>query len=55
MESENKWVSVNVKGTKRFAKIKRFFIRRFNTAKLIQKKIIIPLNNLVNAFNETEI
>lgn len=55
MESENKWVSVNVKGTKRFAKIKRFFIRRFNTAKLIQKKIIIPLNNLVNAFNETEV
>lgn len=55
MEIGEKWIAVNVKRPKAFGKIKRFFMSKFNTTKLIHKNVINPLNNLVKEFRETEL
>ena len=54
MEIGEKWIAVNVKRPRAFGKIKRFFMSKFNTTKLIHKNVINPLNNLVKEFRETE-
>lgn len=55
MELGDKWIAVNLKRPKAFTKIKRFFMSKFNTTKLIHKNVITPLNNLVKEFRETEL
>ena len=55
MEIGDKWIAVNLKRPKAFTKIKRFFMSKFNTTKLIHKNVITPLNNLVKEFRETEL
>ena len=55
MEMGDKWIAVNLKRPKAFTKIKRFFMSKFNTTKLIHKNVITPLNNLVKEFRETEL
>ena len=55
MEIGEKWIAVNVKRPRAFGKIKRFFMSKFNTTKLIHKNVINPLNNLVKEFRETEL
>ena len=51
----DKWIAVNIKRPKMFAKVKRFFMSKFNTTKQIHKNIIVPLNDLVKKFRETEL
>lgn len=55
MEMGDKWIAVNIKRPKMFTKVKRFFMSKFNTAKQIHKNIIVPLNDLVKEFRETEL
>lgn len=55
MEMGDKWIAVNLKRPRAFTKIKRFFMSKFNTTKLIHKNVITPLNNLVKEFRETEL
>ena len=55
MEIGDKWIAVDLKRPKAFTKIKRFFMSKFNTTKLIHKNVITPLNNLVKEFRETEL
>ena len=55
MEIGEKWIAVNVKRPRAFGKIKRFFMSKFNTTKLIHKNVINHLNNLVKEFRETEL
>lgn len=55
MEIGDKWIAVNLKRPKAFTKLKRFFMSKFNTTKLIHKNVITPLNNLVKEFRETEL
>lgn len=55
MEMGDKWIAVNLKRPKAFTKLKRFFMSKFNTTKLIHKNVITPLNNLVKEFRETEL
>ncbi len=55
MEMGDKWIAVNIKRPKMFAKVKRFFMSKFNTTKQIHKNIIVPLNDLVKEFRETEL
>ena len=55
MEMGDKWIAVNIKRPKMFTKVKRFFMSKFNTTKQIHKNIIVPLNDLVKEFRETEL
>ena len=55
MESEEKSVSNNIRKPKLFNKITKFFVSRFNTAKIIQNTIIAPLNLKIENFRTNEL
>jgi hypothetical protein len=55
MEKSEKWIAVSVRKPRTVTKIKRFFLSKFNTTKMIHKNVITPLNNLVKEFRETEL
>lgn len=55
METGDKWIAVSIKKPKLMFKVKRFFLSKFNAKKLINKNVIVPLNNLVKEFRETEL
>ena len=55
MESQEKSVSNNIRKPKIFNKITRFFVSRFNTAKVIQNTIINPLNMKIENFRTNEL
>lgn len=55
MEAGNKELSINICKPKMFKKITRFFISRFNTAKVVQTSIIDPLNLRIESFKNNEL
>lgn len=55
MESEEKGVSNNIRKPKLFNKITKFFVSKFNTAKIIQNTIIAPLNLKIENFRTNEL
>ena len=55
MEIGDKSISSTIKKPKFFKKITRFFVSRFNTAKVIENSIIEPLNARIENFRNTEL
>ena len=55
MEVGNKELTTNICKPKMFKKITRFFISRFNTAKVVQTSIIDPLNLRIESFRNNEL
>ena len=55
MEVGEKWVTTTIKKPRTFTKIKRFFVSKFNTPKLILKTIIEPLNSRIEEFVNNEL
>ena len=55
MEVGDKWVATTIKKPRTFTKITRFFSSRFNTAKLVDKIILEPLNRRIDEFVNTEL
>ena len=55
METQEKSVSNNIRKPKIFNKITRFFVSRFNTAKVIQNTIISPLYLKIDNFRTNEL
>lgn len=55
MEVGNKELSINICKPKMFKKITRFFISRFNTAKVVKTSIIDPLNLRIESFKNNEL
>lgn len=55
MEVGDKWMTTNIKKTRTFSKLTRFFVSRFNTPKLIIKTIIDPLNARIEDFVNNEL
>ena len=55
MESQEKSLSNNIRKPKIFNKITRFFVSKFNTAKVIQNTIINPLNIKIENFRINEL
>ncbi len=55
MESQEKNLSNNIRKPKIFNKITRFFVSKFNTAKVIQNTIINPLNIKIENFRINEL
>ena len=55
MEVGDKWVATTIKRPRTFTKITRFFSSRFNTAKLVNKIILEPLNRRIDEFVNTEL
>ncbi len=55
MEIGDKGLTQSIKKPKAFKKITRFFISRFNTAKVIQNSIIIPFDNRIEEFKVNEL
>lgn len=55
MEIGDKQLTVTIKKPKMFKKITRFFVSRFNTAKVIENTIIEPLNNRIESFKNNEL
>lgn len=55
MEAGNKELSINICKPRMFKKITRFFISRFNTARVIQTSIIDPLNLRIESFKNNEL
>lgn len=55
MEIGNKEIAVNIRKPRMFKKITRFFISRFNTAKVIESSIIEPLNLRIESFRNNEL
>lgn len=55
MEEGDVYLTTNVKKPRAFARIKRFFISRFNTYKVIDDTIISPLNRKIEEFKKTEL
>ncbi len=55
MESKEKWIAIaNVKAPIHI-RIKTFLVQRFNTAKAVHNKIIVPFNDLIKEFNDREL
>ena len=55
MEIGEKYMTVTIKKPKMFKKITRFFVSRFNTAKVIENTIIEPLNQRIESFKNNEL
>lgn len=55
MEVGDKQLAVTIKRPKMFKKITRFFVSRFNTAKVIENTIIAPLNQRIENFRNNEL
>ena len=55
MEIGDKQLAVTIKRTRMFKKITRFFVSRFNTAKVIENTIIAPLNERIEGFKNNEL
>lgn len=55
MEIGTKELAVDIKKPKMFSKITRFFVSRFNTAKVIENTIINPLNLRIENFKNNEL
>lgn len=55
MEVGGNGLTTNIKKPKVFKKITRFFVSRFNTAKVVQTSIIDPLNLRIEAFKNNEL
>lgn len=55
MEVGNKSLTTNIRKPKMFKKITRFFVSRFNTAKVIENTIINPLNLRIESFKNNEL
>lgn len=55
MEIGTKELAVDIKKPKMFSKITRFFVSRFNTAKVIENTIINPLNSRIENFKNNEL
>ena len=55
MEVGDKHLAINIKKPKMFKKITRFFVSRFNTAKVIESTILEPLNQRIESFKNNEL
>ena len=55
MEEGGVFLTANVKKPRTFTRIKRFFISRFNTYKVINDTIITPLNKKIEDFKNVEL
>ncbi len=55
MEVGDNQLTTNIKRPKVFKKITRFFVSRFNTAKVVQSSIIEPLNLRIESFKNNEL
>ena len=55
MEVGEKQLAVTIKKPKVFKKITRFFVSRFNTAKVVENTIIAPLNQRIENFRNNEL
>lgn len=55
MEEGGVYLTANVKKPRAFVRIKRFFISRFNTYKVIDDTIITPLNKKIDEFKKVEL
>lgn len=55
MEVGDNQLATNIKRPKVFKKITRFFVSRFNTAKVVQTSIIDPLNLRIESFKNNEL
>lgn len=55
MEVGGNQLTTTIKKPKVFKKITRFFVSRFNTAKLVQTSIIDPLNYRIESFRNNEL
>ena len=55
MEEGDVFLTTNVKKTRAFSRIKRFFVSRFNTYKVIDDTIITPLNKKIEEFKNVEL
>lgn len=55
MEEGGVFLTANVKKPRTFVRIKRFFLSRFNTYKVIDDTIITPLNKKIEDFKKVEL
>lgn len=55
MEIGDKSIAVTIKKPKMFKKITRFFVSRFNTAKVIENTVILPLIQRIDNFKNNEL
>ena len=55
MEVGNKEMITTIRKPRMFKKITRFFVSRFNTAKVVETTIIEPLNSRIENFKNTEL
>lgn len=55
MEVGDNQLTTNIKRPRVFKKITRFFVSRFNTAKVVQSSIIEPLNLRIESFKNNEL
>ena len=55
MEVGDRYLAVTIRKPKMFKKITRFFVSRFNTAKVIENTIISPLKQRIESFKNNEL
>lgn len=55
MEVGDKAIATNIRKPRMFKKITRFFVSRFNTAKIVESTIIEPLNLRIEGFKNNEL
>ena len=55
MEVGDNQIATSIKRPRVFKKITRFFISRFNTAKVVKTSIIDPLNIRIESFKNNEL
>lgn len=55
MEVGDKSIAINIRKPRMFKKITRFFVARFNTAKIVEANIIAPLNLRIESFKNNEL
>ena len=55
MEVGDKAIATTIRKPRMFKKITRFFVSRFNTAKIVESSIIEPLNLRIEGFRNNEL
>jgi hypothetical protein len=55
MESTEKWIAIANVRPALHIRVKNFFVARFNTAKVVHNKIIVPFNDLIKNFENSEL
>lgn len=55
MEVGEKYMVSTIKKPRMFKKITRFFVSRFNTAKVVNNTILLPLNQRIESFRNNEL